>query len=97
MICPRNDDNYVCPGDEYELFYNDGIKGWISLGKQIAEDRTLYYEVPENALFWLRNLTKGKEEQVFFCRNGHPYFVTDIPEIKIDATEKYPYNMDASQ
>ena len=97
LICPRNDDNYVCPGDEYELFYNEGIKGWISLGKQIAEDRILYYEVPENALFWLRNLTKGKEEQVFFCRNGHPYFVTDIPEIKIDATEKYPYNMDVSQ
>lgn len=78
LLCPRNDDNYVWPGNEYELFYNDGIKGWISLGKQMAKDRTLYYEVPKNALFRLRNLTKGKEEQVFFCKNGHPYFVTDI-------------------
>lgn len=80
LLCPRNDDNYVWRGDEYELFYNDGIKGWISLGKQIAEGKTLYYKVPENTLFWLRDLTKGKEEQVFFCRDSRQCFVTDIPD-----------------
>lgn len=80
LLSPRNDDNYVWPGDEYELFFNDGILGWVSLGKQVAEERYLSYEVPSNALFWLRNLTKGCEEQVFFWKNGSPYFVTDIQE-----------------
>ncbi len=79
LLCPRNDDNYIWPGDEYELFYNDGINGWLSLGKQKARERVLHYDVPSNALFWLRNLTKGKEEQVFFCHDGVQYFVTDLP------------------
>lgn len=26
VFSPRNDDNYVWPGDEYELFYQDGVK-----------------------------------------------------------------------
>ena len=28
VFSPRNDDNYVWPGDEYELFYQDGVNGW---------------------------------------------------------------------
>lgn len=79
LLCPRNDDNYIWPGDEYELFYIDGINGWLSLGKQKAKERVLYYDVPANALFWLRDLTKGKEEQIFFCREGVQYFVTNLP------------------
>ena len=80
LICPRNDDNYVWPGDEYELFYNEGVQGWVSLGRQVADKRYLRYETPSNAVFWLRNLTKGKEEQIFFCRNGRQCFVTDITD-----------------
>lgn len=79
VLSPRNDDNYIWPGDEYELFYNDGINGWFSLGKQVAKERVLYYNVPVNALFWLRNLSKGKEEQVFFYRNNIQHFVTNLP------------------
>lgn len=62
---PRNDDNFISPGDEYELYYFSA-DGWKSLGKQIAEKPSLVYEnAPHRALFWLHDLTKGNEEQAF--------------------------------
>ncbi len=78
VFYPRNDDNYVCPGDMYELFYQDGLSNWRSLGKQIPEERKLHYEVPQNAVLWLRNLTKGKEEQIFIYKNGKQVFNVDF-------------------
>lgn len=66
---PRNDDNYIRIGDIYELFYW-GEEQWNSLGRQIAEERVLYYDnVPSNALLWLRNLTRGREERIFTWEN----------------------------
>jgi hypothetical protein len=63
-IQPRNDDNHIRIGDIYELMYWD--KEWRSLGQKVADDTTLVYRnVPANALFWLRNHTRGKEEHVF--------------------------------
>ena len=61
----RGDGNTVEIGDEYELLYwNNG--GWRSLGKQKADRMNLVYKnVPMGALFWLRDLTKGKEERIF--------------------------------
>jgi hypothetical protein len=60
----RNDDNHIRPGDSYHLFYWD--KSWKSLGAQTATDTLLIYNnIPKNALFWLRNTTRGKEENVF--------------------------------
>jgi hypothetical protein len=65
---PRNDDNNIAPGQLYELFYWD--KGWVSLGRQQAADYVLYYDsAPLNALFLLRNLSKGKEERIFTYEN----------------------------
>ena len=78
VYSPRNDDNYVWPGDEYELFYQDGINGWKSLGTQTASGRELNYLVPDNALLWLRNRTKGREEQVFIYKDGKQYFTVDL-------------------
>lgn len=76
VIIPRNDDNFIRLGDLYELFYHDGVKGWISIGKQIAKDTKLYYEsVPEGALLWLRNHTRGKEERCFYMEEGKQIFV----------------------
>jgi len=66
---PRNDDNIIVPDQLYELFYWDH-NGWISLGKQTATAYVLYYEnAPLNALFLLRNLSKGKEERIFTYEN----------------------------
>lgn len=66
----RCDDNAIRIGDEYELFYwKDGK--WVSLGEQTARQRSLKYDdVPTNALFWLRNYTRGDEERIFTYENG---------------------------
>lgn len=62
----RNDDNGIRKGHEYELFYmKDGA--WLSLGKQTAkvEDRLVYDNLLQGALFWLRDYTRGVEERIF--------------------------------
>ncbi|WP_220653849.1 discoidin domain-containing protein [Bacteroides fragilis] len=78
VFSPRNDDNYIWPGDNYELFYQDGINGWKSLGRKVASERKIEFLVPQNALLWLRNCTKGREEQVFIYKNGRQTFTFDL-------------------
>lgn len=71
---PRNDGNYIYPGDEYELYFCDNGR-WASLGvKRATEYRLEYQQVPGNALFWLRNLSRGREERPFTYKNGEVYF-----------------------
>ena len=70
LYVPHNDGNYIEPGDEYDLFYHDGARGWQPLGRQTAlADSLMYDNVPGNAVLWLRDLTKGKEEQQFILDN----------------------------
>jgi len=68
---PRNDDNFIKEGEEYELFYWENNQ-WNSLGKQTGTSKQYleYTNAPLNALFWLRDLTKGKEERIFTYENG---------------------------
>lgn len=68
---PRNDDNSIREGDLYELFYF-GKNGWVSLGQQTGTKSQIltYKHAPSNALFWLRNLTRGKEERIFTYENN---------------------------
>lgn len=74
-ITPRTDDNYIRKGDLYELFYHSGSEGWKSLGRQTASELFLDYSaVPENALLWLHNHTRGREEQVFYMKDGKQVF-----------------------
>lgn len=69
-ILPRNDANGIYPGDLYELFYY-GAEGWISLGSKTVSDYFLEYEnAPTHCLFWLRNLSRGREERIFTYENG---------------------------
>ncbi len=76
VLTPHNDDNFVRRGECYELFYQDGVNGWASLGRQVAADDWLEYDrVPDHALLWLRNLTKGREEQVFRWVGGRQVFL----------------------
>ncbi|MCF6297039.1 MAG: hypothetical protein L3J08_03500, partial [Flavobacteriaceae bacterium] len=66
---PPNDGNSVEIGDSYELFYWES--GWQSLGKQVAQKEELTFEnCPENALFILRNYTKGEDERIFTFENN---------------------------
>lgn len=63
------DSNNICKGDTYELFYWDDE--WIGLGRKEAETDSLVYEnVPTDALLWLHNYTRGKEERIFTYENG---------------------------
>ena len=69
-VSPRSDDNDVCPGNEYELFYFDGTQ-WRSLGYQVAESNMLHYDdIPLNALLWLRNYTRGNNERPFIMKEN---------------------------
>ena len=74
MIQARNDDNNVKPGDHYELLYWD--EGWISAGSKYANDTLLVYEnIPSGTLYWLRNHTEGREEQIFLLdEKGYQYW-----------------------
>ena len=73
-VIPRTDDNFVHPGDEYELFYHAGINGWKSLGRKTASGSCLDYAVPRNAVLWLKNHTRGKEERPFYIEQGTQIF-----------------------
>jgi len=70
----RNDDNNVRKGDRYELFYMRNGE-WQSAGMQTADTTFLLYEkAPSNTLFWLRNLTRGREERPFIIVDGKQFF-----------------------
>lgn len=67
---PRNDDNFVRIGDEYELIYMD-FDGWKTMGRKVADcDSIVYKNVPSNCVYLLRNHTKGREERIFTYENG---------------------------
>lgn len=74
---PRNDDNFVRVGDVYELFYMSE-NGWKSLGHRKADSPELIYNnAPRHAVFWLRNLTRGVEEQLFSYYDEKQHFNYD--------------------
>lgn len=75
---PHNDENFITPGDRYELFYQNGKEGWKSLGIQSSDSGVLRFQVPSGALFWLKNNTQGVEGQVFYSQNGKQIFSCDI-------------------
>lgn len=77
QLIPRTDDNFIREGDTYELFYNSGTKGWVSLGEKTATNKPfLTYNAPKNAVLWLKNKTRGKEEQLFTYENNRQVFPT---------------------
>lgn len=64
VYTPRNRDNYIRPGDEFELFYLQ--KEWHSVGTQIAKsDSLVYTNVPDSTLLLLVNHTRGVQERIF--------------------------------
>jgi hypothetical protein len=71
----RNDDNGIRKGEIYELLYmNDGK--WVSVGRKTAaeDDIIVFEDVPKDALYWLRNHSKGKEERPFSYENDKQIF-----------------------
>ena len=65
-IVPRGDDNDIHPGDTYLLRYWNENHEWTSCGIQIAIGNTLHYDnIPEGALMWVSDLTRGMDERAF--------------------------------
>lgn len=64
MFVPRNRDNYVRAGDEYELFWF-GDERWNSAGRKHAVSDSVDYMVPEGTLYYLKNHTRGRSERIF--------------------------------
>lgn len=82
VYVPRNDDNFIRIGDGYELFYHGGKEGWVTLGRKVAtEPRLIYDNMPQGALFYLHNITRGMEEQVFHIDNGKQVFITNMGKL----------------
>ena len=66
----RGDGNAIEIGNEYELLYWSG-SGWKSMGKQKAKNVYVKYKnVPQNALYHLKNHTKGTDERIFTFEDG---------------------------
>jgi len=79
VYVPRNDDNFIRLGDEYELYYfSPEKKEWESLGKQKATTSSLRYIIPEGVLLFLKNHTRGVEEQIFFMKDHKQIFLSDL-------------------
>ena len=69
IYIPRNRDNFIRKGDQYELYYLD--KEWISAGEQIAEaDSLVYKNIVSGTLLYLKNHTRGNDERIFTYGNG---------------------------
>jgi hypothetical protein len=66
-----NDGNNIAPGEDYELFYFEGVTGWKSVERKIASDYVLIFnDVPAGGLYLLHNHTGGREERIFTYQNG---------------------------
>ena len=68
---PRNDDNFIREGEQYELYYWDG-RQFASIARMEGNREGVLYvdSVPSHALLLLRNHTKGQEERIFTYENG---------------------------
>lgn len=68
---PRNDDNNVVNGHQYELVYW-GDRKWVSAGikNAVIDNHLEYKDIPSGAIYLLHDLTKGRQERLFTYGNG---------------------------
>ena len=62
---PRIEDNRISHGSRYELYYWDG-DDWKVLEKKNAEKNQIHFQVPSNAIFYLRNIINDTESNKYF-------------------------------
>lgn len=51
-----------------------GTEGWKRIFRDIADTTFLEVGVPSKALLWLRDLSRGKEEHIFFMKGEEQKF-----------------------
>ncbi len=70
----RGDGNDIFPGDEYELSWWDG-DDWSVAGKKKAEDYYIDFpNVPEGALYYIRDVTRGTQNRTFIIEKDEIYW-----------------------
>lgn len=73
-MAPKNADNIIRPGEDYDLFYWD--KGWQHQMNVKSRYNYLHFQgLRTDRLYWLRNNTRGREEVPFLIRKGKPVFI----------------------
>ncbi|MDE6769801.1 MAG: discoidin domain-containing protein, partial [Muribaculaceae bacterium] len=66
VYTPRNRDNFIRTGDQYELFYWESAQNkWRSLGSKTATADSIDFQSPLGALLYLKNHTRGNDERIF--------------------------------
>lgn len=73
VYVPRNRDNFIRKGDNYELLYWEN-KQWNSAGCKKADSDSLLYNVPKGSLLHLINHTRGHDERIFEYKDGKQRF-----------------------
>lgn len=82
-FAPLNADNGITSGDTYVLYY--WADGWREVATTTARYEYLTFtDVPAHRIYWLRNLTEGREEQPFVIdREGKQQFVyEDVIDVR---------------
>ncbi len=71
LYYPRNDGNSIEPNDEYELYYWKDNE-WEKINRKRSQSNWVgFTDVPEGAIYLLRDITKGHEERIFTYDNGN--------------------------
>ena len=71
---PANAENHIVTGHTYQLMYWDN--GWKNAGTRLAHYNFLQFDnVPLDRIYWLRDLTAGKEERPFLYKDGRQLFI----------------------
>ncbi len=74
-FAPRIANNHINIGHKYSLWYYDGLK-WEIHSIAIAHANYLKFEnLPAGTLYWLRDLTAGREELPFTYRDNEQHFI----------------------
>lgn len=65
------DKGALVEGNEYELFYWDRVKQWVSVGTKIfTKSKLTFYKLPSNALYQLKDRTDDTDSRIFTYENG---------------------------
>jgi hypothetical protein len=73
-MAPKNADNGIQSDDRFQLLYWDGE--WKNAGlTRATHEYVTFHNVPQDKLYWLRNLDRGKEEMPFVIDKGKQLFI----------------------
>lgn len=78
FIVPANDDNFVMPAQTYALYYFADNE-WRHIATKTSNGFDIEFDAPAGAVLLLRNLSKGREEQIFVWSGNRQLFNIDLP------------------